>query len=139
MPAYTYVCLDCGRRFTVRMSYAEYGTQPVHCLHCGSDRVQRRIGRVRLLGRAEQRLEALADDESMLRALDEDPRTLGRMMREMSRALDEDLGPEFEEVVDRLEKGQTPEEIERELPELSAGPDEGEGDAAPAGNETATT
>ena len=118
MPAYSYRCLDCGRRFTVRMSYAEYGQRPVHCPACGSDHLQRIIGRVRMVRSEESRLESLADP-SMLDALDEDPRALGRMMREMSRELGEDLGPEFEEVVDRLEKGQTPEEIEQALPELS--------------------
>ncbi len=45
------------------------------------------------------------------------------MMRDMSRELGEDMGPEFDEVVDRLEKGQSPEEIERDLPDLGA--DEG--------------
>lgn len=42
-------------------------------------------------------------------------------MREMSRELGEDMGAEFDEVVDRLEKGQSPEEIERDLPDLGAG------------------
>ncbi len=118
MPAYSYRCLDCGKRFTVRMSYAEYGTRPVHCPACGSDHHQRIIARVRMLRSEESRLESLADP-ALLDALDEDPRALGRMMREMSRELGEDLGPEFEEVVDRLEKGQTPEEIEQALPELA--------------------
>ena len=39
-------------------------------------------------------------------------------MRKMSNEMGEDLGPEFEEVVDRLEAGQSPEEIEKSLPEL---------------------
>jgi len=38
-------------------------------------------------------------------------------MNEMGDEVGE-LGPEFEEVVDRLEAGQDPEEIEREMPEL---------------------
>ena len=118
MPAYTYQCQDCGKRFTVRMSYAEYGQREVRCPACGSLNLRRIIGRIRMVRSEESRLESLADP-SMLDALDEDPRALGRMMREMSRELGEDLGPEFEEVVDRLEKGQTPEEIEQALPELA--------------------
>ena len=39
-------------------------------------------------------------------------------MRQMSQELGEDIGPEFDEVVDRLEKGQKPEDIERDLPDL---------------------
>jgi hypothetical protein len=42
------------------------------------------------------------------------------MMRQMSRELGEDMGPEFDEVVDRLEKGQSPEDIEHDLPDLGS-------------------
>jgi hypothetical protein len=31
------------------------------------------------------------------------------------------MGPEFDEVVDRLERGQAPEDIERDLPDLAGG------------------
>jgi len=37
--------------------------------------------------------------------------------------LGEDMGPEFDEVVDRLEKGQSPEDIENDLPDLGSGGD----------------
>ena len=40
-------------------------------------------------------------------------------MRRMSGELGEEMPPEFDEVVDRLEKGQSPEEIERDLPDLA--------------------
>jgi hypothetical protein len=30
------------------------------------------------------------------------------------------MGPEFDEVVNRLEKGQSPEDIERDLPDLGS-------------------
>jgi hypothetical protein len=39
-------------------------------------------------------------------------------MRKMSKEAGEDLGPEFNEVIDRLESGQSPEEIEKSLPDL---------------------
>jgi hypothetical protein len=32
----------------------------------------------------------------------------------------EELGPEFDEVVDRLEAGQSPEDIEKDLPDLGS-------------------
>jgi hypothetical protein len=43
------------------------------------------------------------------------------MMRQMSGEMREDLGPEFDEVVDRLEAGQSPEDIEEALPDLGGG------------------
>ncbi len=122
MPAYEYRCLDCRKRFEVFMSYSEYGTREVACAHCGSTHVQRRIGRVRVARSDESRLESLADPDN-LAGLEDDPRTLGRMMRQMKSELGEDMGDVFDEVVDRLEKGQSPEDIERDLPEL--GSDEG--------------
>lgn len=117
MPTYQYRCLECHRRFEIFLTYAEYGQKPVHCPHCGSENVQRRIGRIRIAKSEESRLEDLSDPAS-LEGLEDDPKALGRMMRKMSNEMGEDLGPEFEEVVDRLEAGQSPEEIEKSLPEL---------------------
>lgn len=117
MPVYQYRCLNCRRRFEVFMTFAEYGQKPVQCTHCGSPNIQRRIGRVRVAKSEESRLESLADP-SALEGLENDPKALGRMMRKMGSEMGEDLGPEFEDVVDRLEAGQDPEEIEKALPDL---------------------
>ena len=64
-------------------------------------------------------------DPASLAGIEDDPKALGRMMRKMSSEMGEDMGPEFDEVVNRLEKGQSPEEIEEALPDLGNG--EGEG------------
>lgn len=117
MPTYEYRCLECRRRFEVFLTYEEYGKQPVACTHCHSENVQRKIGRIRVARSEESRLENLADP-STLDGLDEDPQALGRMMRQMSSELGEDMGPEFDEVINRLEAGQSPEEIEDALPDL---------------------
>jgi hypothetical protein len=39
----------------------------------------------------------------------------------MSNEMGEDVGPEFDEVVDRLESGQSPEDIEKVIPDLEGG------------------
>jgi putative FmdB family regulatory protein len=122
MPNYLYICKNCKKRFEIFMSYSEYGTRPVHCPHCQSDQVQRRIGRVRFARSEESRLETLADPSS-LDGLEDDPKALGRMMRQMSHEMGEEMGPEFDEVVDRLEAGQSPDDIEKAIPDL--GGDEG--------------
>jgi hypothetical protein len=109
--------MNCRKRFEIFMSYSEYGTKPVLCPHCTSGQVQRRIGRVRVARSEESRLESMADPAN-LDGLEDDPRALGRMMRQMSHEMGEELGPEFDEVVDRLEAGQDPEEIEKTLPDL---------------------
>jgi len=119
MPTYQYRCLDCRRRFETFMTYAEYGQKPVSCPYCGSEQVQRRIGRIRIARSEDSLMEDIADPSS-LEGLEEDPQALGRMMRKMSHEMGEDLGPEFGEVVDRLEAGQSPEEIEQAIPDLGA-------------------
>ncbi len=44
MPAYEYVCKDCGKEFTVFLSIKEYEEHPkIKCPHCNSDHVERAI------------------------------------------------------------------------------------------------
>jgi len=123
MPFYQYRCLNCKKRFEIFMNYSDYGLQPVSCPHCSSQDVQRRIGRIRIARSEDSRLESLADP-SQLDGLEDDPKALGRMMRQMSQEMGEEAGPEMDEVIDRLESGQSPEEIEQAIPGLG---DEGGG------------
>jgi putative FmdB family regulatory protein len=129
MPIYDYTCLNCHQRFDIFMSFAEYGKHPVTCPHCRSQDVRRGIPRVRVAKSEESRLDSLSSDFSdpaALAGLENDPRAMGRMMRKMGNEMGEEVPPEFNEVVDRLEKGQSPEEIEKEIPDLG-GEDMGAG------------
>jgi len=118
MPTYDYLCLKCNRRFDVVLSYAEYGARPVACSHCGSENVRRKPPRIRLARGEEAALESMADP-AKLNGLEDDPRAMAKMFREMGKATGEDLPPEFGEVIDRLYSGQSPEQIETEVPGIS--------------------
>jgi putative FmdB family regulatory protein len=120
MPIYQYRCLNCKKRFEVFLSYKDYGVKSIFCPHCTSDQVQRRIGRIRIAKSEESRLDSLTDT-SNLEGLENDPVALGRMMRKMGNEMGEDVGPEFNEVVDRLESGQSPEDIEKAIPDMEGG------------------
>lgn len=128
MPKYEYRCRDCKRKFEIFLTFTEYGTKPVECRYCRSSKVDRLLSRVRFARSNESRIESLADPAN-LEGLDEDPRSLGRMMRTMKDEVGEEMPPEFDEVVDRLEKGQSPDEIEKELPELGQMGSGGESDS----------
>mgnify|MGYP001037852834 CR=1 FL=1 len=118
MPVYDFRCAKCKHRFEVFITYAEYDHHNTVCPDCGSDQIQRVIRKVRVTRGDEGRLSSLADDAN-LDAIDSDPRALGRMMREMKNEVGaDDLPAEFDEVVSRLEKGQSPDEIERDMPDL---------------------
>ncbi|OGN93088.1 MAG: hypothetical protein A2Z71_04785 [Chloroflexi bacterium RBG_13_50_21] len=120
MPIYQYRCLNCKKRFEVFLSYKDYGVKSILCPHCTSDQVQRRIGRIRIAKSEESRLDSLTDT-SNLEGLENDPVALGRMMRKMGNEMGEDVGPEFNEVIDRLESGQSPEDIEKAIPDMEGG------------------
>ena len=120
MPTYDFVCNKCQQRFDVFLTYSEYGTKPIACAHCGSENVRRRLTRVRIAKSEETRLDSLEGDFGNMEGLEENPQALGRMMRKMGKEMGEDLPPEFDDVVDRLESGQSPEEIESALPDLGA-------------------
>jgi putative FmdB family regulatory protein len=118
MPIYEYRCHDCRRRVSLfYRSYAAIEDEPT-CPRCGGTSLARMISRVSVVRSEDSRLDDLADP-SMLGDLDEnDPKSLGRWMRKMGSEAGEDMPQEFDEVIDRLESGQTPEQIEESMPEL---------------------
>jgi putative FmdB family regulatory protein len=119
MPIYEYRCQDCRRRTSVLWrSFSEAEVEPPQCAHCGSSNLVRLISRVAVLHSEESRLEDLADPSSLAGLDENDPKSIARWMRKMSGEMGEDLGPEFDDVVDRLEAGQSPEEIEESLPDM---------------------
>jgi putative FmdB family regulatory protein len=119
VPIYEYRCHDCRRRVSIfwrTFSDAE-GDAPV-CPRCGGANLTRLVSRVRVVRSEEGRLEGMADFDDLPDFDEGDPRSMGRWMRKMSRDMGEDLGPEFDEVVGRLEAGENPEEIEKSMPDL---------------------
>ena len=121
MPIYDYLCPACHNRVSLHMSYAEYGVKNVVCPVCGGKDLKRLISRVRVAKSEDQRLEA-ASDPSFLSGVDEnDPKSVARAMKKMGQEMGEDLPPEFNEITSRLESGESPESIEKSMPELGAG------------------
>ncbi len=126
MPIYEYTCQDCQRRVSLLWrSFADAeGRAPV-CPRCGGANLTRLISRVAVVRSEGGRLDDLADGsaDGDLSGLDEnDPKSLARFMRKMADETGEDLGPEFEEVVGRLEAGEDPESIEDSMPDLGSTP-----------------
>jgi putative FmdB family regulatory protein len=121
MPTYDFICNSCTQRFEIFQTFAEYGKKPVTCTHCGSKDVRRRMTRVRIAKSEESRMDSMTDEFSGLEGLENDPKAMGHMMRKMGKEMGEEVPPEFNEVVDRLESGQSPEDIESALPDLGTG------------------
>ena len=118
MPTYDFICNNCNQRFDVFLTFAEYGKKTVTCAHCGSKNVRRRMTKVRIAKSEDSRMDSMADDFSGFEGLENDPQAMARLMRKMGKEMGEEMPPEFDEVVDRLESGQSPEDIESSMPEL---------------------
>ena len=121
MPFYDYICQACKRPLRLFIPYADYETAVPVCPHCASEKLKRRVSRIALAKSEDSRLDSLMDDSAMAGLDEDDPRSMGRFMRKMSREMGEDLGDDFNEVVDRLEKGESPDSIEKSMPDMGNG------------------
>jgi putative FmdB family regulatory protein len=104
MPIYEFRCLACKRRTSlfVRTVSAQVSGA---CEHCGSTKLVRLLSKFAVHG---GRLDL--DNPSSMDGIDEtDPRAMARLMRQMGEEAGEPMEPEFEEMVSRMEAGESPE------------------------------
>ncbi len=134
MPIYEYTCHDCQRKVSLLWrSYADAQSREPICPRCGGTQLTRLISRVAVHRSQDSTSADLGESGDLpdLDGLDEnDPKSLARFMRKMADETGEDLGPEFAEVVGRLEAGEDPESIEQSMPDLGGGDTAGAGPGA---------
>jgi len=138
MPIYEYRCASCHRKVSVFWrTFSSVDESTARCTFCGSAKLSKLASRVRVIrggGRSEDTSSMPAGgdmDDSMMQemgGLDEnDPRSLGRFMRKMAADSGEEMGPEFNEIIGRLEKGEDPEKIEQSMGDIMGMPEGAEG------------
>ena len=106
MPIYEYRCLACKRRSS---TFVRTVSSPVRaeCEHCGSAKMTRLMSKF-----AVQRATVNLDDPSAMDDLDEnDPQAVARWARQMRDEAGEDLGPEFDDMITRIEAGEDPDDV----------------------------
>ena len=122
MPIYEYRCADCRKRTSVfvRTMGADVAAS---CQHCGSGAISRLFSRVAVL-RSEDDV-GPGMDESSLGDIDEnDPRSVARWVRKMSRKMGEPLDAEMEADLEQMEAGEMPDDgVDGEPEEDFAGVD----------------
>lgn len=126
MPIYEYRCGNCKRKVSVffrTMSAAQ--TETPHCPNCDSTSLSRLVSRFATVKSEETRMDAMADPSALGGVDENDPKSLAKFMKKMSGEMGEEMGPEFDEMVGRLESGESPEEIEKTMPELGGMGDDG--------------
>jgi putative FmdB family regulatory protein len=118
MPIYEYRCADCKKRVSIFFRSFSAVADPA-CPNCGGKHLARLVSKVATVKSEEARLEAMSDPSNFGDVDENDPKSVARFMRKMGDQMGgEDLGPEFGEMVDRLEAGESPEEIEKSMPGL---------------------
>lgn len=60
-------------------------------------------------------MDSMADPSNFGDVDENDPRSVGKFMRRMGSEMGEDMGPEFDEMIGRLESGEDPEAIESDM------------------------
>ena len=125
MPVYEYLCEQCGRQFS-RFFWKISDAEGSAC-RCGSTQLEQLVSRVSMVRSEETRMESLADPSQWGDVDENDPKSMARMMKKLGSEMGEDLGPEFNEVVDRLEAGEDPESLDQAMGESEAS------DSAPGG------
>ncbi len=110
MPTYDYRCGECGKAFSMFLSYAEYGCTPVKCPNCGTEHVTRTITPVRVAVNERSRLQHLAEESSG----SDSSQMLGKVMRTIQEQSGRELPPDTNEALTRLEKGESPASIDKD-------------------------
>jgi len=108
MPIYEYRCQACAKRTSVfvRSMTAQVNA---HCEHCGSRKLRRLISRVAVARSSSGAADSF--DESMLADIDEnDPRSMARFARRMRDEMGEDMGPDFDDAIAKMESGEFPDD-----------------------------
>ncbi len=109
MPIYEFRCGRCRRRTSV-FTRSIGGEIEAVCSHCGSNDMSRLISRVAVVRSEDDAFSSL--DESSLADVDEnDPRSMARWVRSMSRQMGEPLDAEAEADLERLEAGEMPDDL----------------------------
>ena len=110
MPVYDYRCQECKRRISLLFqTYA--AAENAACPHCGSRNLSRLVTRFAVGRSDDSRLEDLADGAAFGDVDENDPRSVARWARRMGAELGEDLGPEYQAMIDQMEAGEIPDEV----------------------------
>ena len=136
MPIYEFYCDDCNIIFNSLSSRINTSTKP-DCPRCGKKEISRQISTFATIGKASE------DSDDMMAGIDEtrmeeafgslmqeaegmneeDPRQMATLMRKFTEKTGMHLGDTMEEAISRMEKGEDPDLIEKEMGDQLEGDD----------------
>ena len=136
MPIYEFYCDSCNIIFNFLSSRVDTSTQP-DCPKCGKKEINRQMSTFATIGNAEETDSsqmAGVDESKMEEAFaslmseadginEEDPKQMATLMRKFTEKAGVQLGDTMEEAISRMEKGEDPDLIEKEMGDRLDGED----------------
>jgi putative FmdB family regulatory protein len=134
MPIYEFLCQDCNTIFNFLSSRINTEKRP-DCPKCGRKNLARQVSAFAVIGKAK---EPGGDNDNPLAGLDEtkmehaleglmreaegmnedDPRQMAQLMRKFSDKTGISLGEPMHEAIARMEAGEDPDEVEKDMGDL---------------------
>jgi putative FmdB family regulatory protein len=136
MPIYEFYCDSCNVIFNFFSSRINTSTRP-DCLRCGKKELSRQMSTFATIGKAGEEQEDMMagmDESKMEEAFgslmqeaegmnEDDPRQMATLMRKFTEKTGMNLGDTMEEAISRMEKGEDPDRIEKEMGDQLEGDD----------------
>ncbi|MDZ4247092.1 MAG: hypothetical protein U1D67_08235, partial [Dehalococcoidia bacterium] len=119
-------CSNCHRRFSVLVR-SQGSNETQSCPYCKSNKSSKAFSTFSVRSKSDRDVyEGILDDQQLVRGmLSEDPRSLAEWNNRMSQGMDEEVAPEHQEMVERMEKGEMPSELVRNLKQEGDGAGDG--------------
>lgn len=131
MPIYEFYCDNCNMLFNFFSSRINTEASP-DCPKCGKEKIERQISKfatIRSGGQEEEDPLAGLDETKMERAFEtlmkeadgineDDPRQMASLMRKFTDQTGLNLGDTMEEAISRMEAGEDPDQVEKEMGDL---------------------
>ena len=108
MPLYEYWCRHCQRKVTLYLPTFSQSSPP--CPRCSNDTLQRLFSTFSVRKADKDIYDDILSDSQLTKGmLNNDPKALAEWNKRMSRG--EEVAPEYEELIDRMEDGEMPTEL----------------------------
>ena len=104
MPVFEYTCDGCGKRFSALVGVLASTRQP-SCPRCSGSKLTKQVSRFARLRSEDETMESLTD-ETRFGDIENDPKAMRNWVREMGKAMDEDMEGDLEEALDEEMAGE---------------------------------
>lgn len=98
MPIFEFRCGGCGKRFSALVGVVAK-PKPLACPKCGGTDLTKLVARFSRVRSEDDALESLCD-ETKYGDIENDPKAMRRWVKDMSAAMDEDMGDDFEQALE---------------------------------------